>query len=225
MCFSATASFTAAAGLSVMGLLSLHAAKKNRTLMPLAVSPLFFAAQQACEGIVWITLNAGDSTSLLHRIGLYGFTSFAALCWPIWVPFALYLPEKIHRRKKLLLITMIIGTFSAILLFLSWVLQTTGAHIINHHIDYPVDNYPFGITNTLLGQTVSGIIDLAYCIAVIGSFFISSIRYAWIAGIIVTIAFAASYIFYYTTFGSVWCFFAALSSALLFVVVKSYGRT
>ncbi|HLW72852.1 MAG TPA: DUF6629 family protein [Candidatus Babeliales bacterium] len=225
MCFSAQASFTTAAGLSVMGLLSLYAAKKNRTLLPLAASPLFFAVQQACEGIVWITLNAGDSTSLLHWIGVYGFTSFAALCWPIWIPLALYLPEKVHRRKKLLLITTYIGAFSAVLLFSSWVLQTTGAHVLNHHIDYPVDNYPFGITNVLLGRAITWIIDLAYCIAVIGSFFISSMHYTWLAGIVVMIAFATSSIFYYATFGSVWCFFAALSSALLYVVVKSYDRT
>lgn len=224
MCFSATASFTAAAGLSVMGLLSLHAAKNNRSILPLAASPLFFAMQQACEGIVWTTLNAGDSTSLLHNIGVYGFISFAALCWPIWVPFALYIPEKIHRRKKLLLITIGIGLCSAILLFFSWILQTTGAQAINHHIDYPVAHYPFGIDNTLIGQIISGITSLAYCTATIGSFFISSLRYAWIAGIIIIIAFATSAIFYYMAFGSVWCFFAAISSALLYFMIKTYKK-
>lgn len=212
MCFSATASFATTAGLSVMGLLSVHAAKNNRSMLPLAASPLFFAAQQACEGLVWVTLNAGDSTSLLHNFGMYGFICFAGIFWPIWVPLALYIPEQIPHRKKWLFILLLIGCLTAILLFFTWILKTTGAQIINHHIDYPVPGYSSNLTS------------LGYCIAVIMPFFISSIQYVWMAGIVITIAFITSLIFYYMTFGSVWCFFAAVSSALLYVIIKKHAQ-
>ncbi len=225
MCFSAGASFTTAAGLSIIGLLSIHAARKNRQLLPLASSPLFFAVQQSCEGIVWLTLNSGDTTSLLHIIATYGFICFAGLFWPIWVPFSLYVPEKNHRRKKLLLITAYIGCFSAILLFFSWILQTTGAQVINHHLDYPVVNqYPFGITHTWLRQAVVWITSLSYCIAVMAPFFISSIKHIWVAGIVIMAAFAISYMWYYTTIGSTWCFFAAVTSALIYLVIKNKNK-
>src|SRR5579862_5597744 len=220
MCFSANASFTTAAGLSIIGLLSIHAAHKNKKLLPLASSPLFFALQQSCEGIVWLTFNAGDTTNLLHILATYAFISFAGLFWPIWVPFALYLPEKIHRRKQLLHITMYIGCFTAILLFFSWILQTTGAKVINHHIDYPVDQYPFGITQTWLNQAITWITSLSYCTAVIAPFFISSMKHAWIAGVAIMIGFVTSYIYYYATLGSVWCFFAAVTSGLLYVLIE-----
>lgn len=224
MCFSANASFAAAGVLSVIGLLSVRAARHNKKLLPLAACPLFFALQQSCEGIVWLTLNSGDTTSMLHKIATYGFMSFAALFWPIWVPLTLYIPEKIHRRKKLLLITAYIGACSAILLFFSWIAQTTGAQAINHHIDYPVNQYPFGITNKLLGQLISGVTSLAYCIAVITPFFLSSIKHAWIAGVIIMIALATSYVFYYATLGSVWCFFAAITSALLYLLIRNHKK-
>ena len=220
MCFSANASFTAAAGLSVIGLLSIHATKKNRQLFPLASCPLFFALQQFCEGIVWVTLNNGDTTSMLHLIATYGFISFAGLFWPIWIPLVFYIPEQIQQRKQLLLITVYIGCLSAFLLFFSWILPTTGAYVVNHHLDYPVTQYPFGITYDWLTLPILWISSLTYCIATMTPFFISTIKHAWIAGAIITIAFVVSYIFYYATLGSIWCFFAAITSGLMYVLIR-----
>ncbi|OGL74722.1 hypothetical protein A3C96_03880 [Candidatus Uhrbacteria bacterium RIFCSPHIGHO2_02_FULL_60_10] len=45
MCFSATASFTAAAGLSTIGVITLREAK-TRSQLPLAVMPLLFGIRQ-----------------------------------------------------------------------------------------------------------------------------------------------------------------------------------
>lgn len=212
MCFSVGASFGAAAGLSIIGLLSLHKAWHTKKLIPIAASPFFFAMQQACEGFVWLTLNAGDTTSIFHKFGMYGFLFFAACWWPIWIPIALHIAEAIRVRKQLLLICLCIGTFSAISLFFNWILQTTGAVVINHHIDYPVANYPYSITQTTA--------TLAYCIAIIVPCFISSIAYVWILGITVGVGLIISYLFYYMTLQSVWCFFAAISSILLYFIIK-----
>lgn len=220
MCFSANASFAAAGALSVIGVLSVRAATNNKKLIPLATTPFFFGLQQACEGFVWITLNNGDTTSILHMISTYIFLFFASAWWPLWMPFILYIAETSPKRKKLLQIIMYIGATTAIILFIGWPLQTTGAHIIDHHIDYPVPNYPFGITNTLIAQVVSWLISLSYCIAVIIPFFISSIAYAWILGIIIAAELLTAYLFYLIAFPSVWCFFAAISSMLLYLIIR-----
>ena len=219
MCFSAGASFGVAAGLSVIGTLSVHKTSQRKKLIPLAVSPLFFALQQSCEGVVWLTLNSGDATSVLHVLGMYGFLFFAAFWWPFWIPFTLYSAESIPKRKKLLFITLCIGICTGLMLFLSWPLQTTGAQIINHHIDYPVANYPFGIINTFAGQLITWIISLGYCIATIAPFFVSSIGYAWILGIGIGSGLIISYLFYFMAFPSVWCFFAAVCSVLLYFIM------
>jgi hypothetical protein len=197
MCFSASASFITATGLSIISLLSFKKVSAKSYLIPLALSPFFFALQQAGEGIVWLTMNKGDSISLLHKIGVYGFLFFAACWWPIWIPWIFLRIEKNNKRKKLLSVVLCIGIISAIFLFLSWIMQTSGAHIINHHLDYPVTNYPFDIT----------------------PFFISTIPYTWILGSVISIGLIISYIFYYMAFPSVWCFFAALSSAILYIIL------
>ena len=220
MCFSANASFAAAGTLSVIGLLSVRAARHNKKLMPLAATPLFFAVQQACEGLVWITLNNGDTVSVLHLVGTYGFLFFASAWWPTWVPFSLYIAEQLPNRKKLLRNAMLIGMATSILLFIAWTLHTTGPVIINNHIDYPVPNYPFGITNIFIAQTISWSISAMYIIATIGSFFISSIPHLWIASIIISAGLIVAYSFYLAAFGSVWCFFEAISSMALYFAIK-----
>jgi hypothetical protein len=219
MCFSVGSSFGIAAGLSVMGLLSLQKASHTKKLIPIAASPLFFAVQQACEGIVWLTLNSGDSTSMLHLLGMYGFLFFASLWWPFWIPYALYTAETKPSRKKLLRIMLGLGLCTGIILFLSWPLQTTGAHVVNHHIDYPVANYPFGITNTLTAQVLTWMLSLSYCVATVTPLFISSIPHAWIMGIAISCSLVISYLFYFMAFPSVWCFFAAVCSILMYFMI------
>jgi len=222
MCFSAGASFGAAAGLSIISLLSLRKASSTKRLIPLAISSLFFALQQACEGIVWLTLNNGDNTSLLHWCAVYGFLFFASFWWPLWIPYALYVAEHVPLRKKILFITRLIGVISAIALFISWFFYTSGAHIINHHINYPVINYPFGITNKPIAQLITYTIAAGYCIATIAPFFISSIAYIWLIGFAAGTGLIISYLFYFIAFPSIWCFFAAISSVLLYFIIKKH---
>jgi hypothetical protein len=219
MCFSANASFATAGTLTVIGLLSIHKAAHNKKLIPLAASPLFFALQQTCEGLVWITLNKGDTTSVLHTMCTYGFLLFASVWWPIWIPLSGYIAERIPKRKFILFLLCIIGAVTALLLFTSWTLLTTQSEIANHHINYPVANYPFGITDPCIAQIMAGIIAAMYCTAVIVPFFVSSIAYAWIIGIITCIGFMVAYLFYIMAFGSVWCFFAAITSLLLYFII------
>lgn len=222
MCFSANASFAAAGTLSVIGLLSVHAANtRNKKLIPLATIPLFFAVQQACEGIVWVTLNNGDTTSSAYLAGTVGFLFFASVWWPVWIPYTLLIAEKIRWRKIFLILTIPIGEIVAIMLVMSWILYTTGPQIIGHHIDYPVPNYPFGIANTCIAQTISWAISAMYCIATILPFFISSITCMWAVGVIASIGLIVAYIFYFIAFPSVWCFFEAISSIALYFVIKN----
>jgi hypothetical protein len=221
MCFSANASFAAAGTLSLIGLLSVHAARHNKKLIPFAAIPLFFAAQQACEGLVWITLNNGDTASILHSVGIYGFLFFASAWWPIWIPFTLYIAEKLPARKILIKQTLYMGIATSIMLFIAWTLHTTGPQIVDHHINYPVPHYPFGITNNYIAQTLSWVISAMYIIATVLPFFISSIAYTHVAGIIASVGLAIAYIFYLAAFPSVWCFFEGISSILIYFVVKN----
>lgn len=221
MCFSMKASFVAAGALSIVSLLSIRQVR-NRKMLPFALTPLFFGIQQACEGFVWLTLNNNDSTSLMHLIGMYGFLFFAGVFWPMWTPFSLYIAEMSYKRKNILFHFICTGIIVSLLYLFSWILKTNGAIIINHHIDYPVENYPFDITEPLYAQLVSYFLSFLYGIVIIIPFFISSIPYTKLLGITIALAALISYIFYLMAFPSVWCFFAAICSVIIYLSIRSY---
>ena len=61
MCFSATASFTAAAVLLPSGVLSVYRAwRGDRRYLALSALPLLFGLQQLFDGMVWRAGDVGD---------------------------------------------------------------------------------------------------------------------------------------------------------------------
>lgn len=219
MCFSAQASFTAAAALSIIGIISIKKAE-NSKMKYFATAPMFFAIQQALEGIVWITLNKGDTTSVLSKIGVYGFLIIAGAFWPTAIPWSLYKLEKNRNRKHLLFYNFIIGSIIAIMCLLNLIINGMVPQNAHHHINYIYKSLPNYIVPyiNIIEQTIRAF----YCLVTIGSFFISTISGMWILGIIGIIAFIVAYTFYCLAFGSVWCFFAAIASLTTYYIVSEY---
>ncbi|MED5468647.1 MAG: hypothetical protein VX542_00065, partial [Cyanobacteriota bacterium] len=87
MCFSASASFTAAAVLMPLGLYTHHlASEANRPgYKPLALVPFFFGLQQFIEGFLWVGLDNGDAVAApiepLTTITSVGFLFFSYFFW------------------------------------------------------------------------------------------------------------------------------------------------
>jgi heme A synthase len=79
MCFSATASFSAAAVLGTVGVVALNKVKSKDQLM-FASIPLLFGIQQAIEGLVWVSLTH-SSDVFLRQFFTYGFLFFAQVLW------------------------------------------------------------------------------------------------------------------------------------------------
>src|SRR6185312_5966054 len=105
MCFSAAASFTAAGLLAMTGIATLAQVRK-RTELPLALTPLLFAAQQAVEGALWLTVPAGRDHSLtLANI----FAAIALVVWPVMIPLAMALVEREPLRRLVMLIMIPAG--------------------------------------------------------------------------------------------------------------------
>lgn len=220
MCFSAQASFATAGVLSVISLLSIRQAHTNR-LLAFALTPLFFAIQQVGEGFVWITINNGDTTSFLHLLSVYTFLFFAGMFWPTWIPTALYIAEESPPQKKIIQYFIATGMIVSLTFGYCWILATTGAHVVNHHLDYPVINYPFGISNPTIAQITSYLLASAYGIVTIIPFFVSSIPRIKYMGILIAIGAVIAYILYLAAFPSVWCFFAAVCSILTYFVIRN----
>jgi len=218
MCFSAKASFIASGTLTVMGLLCVYRAKKNKALLPFACTPLIFAIQQFCEGLVWIGLTKELTQYPFYTIGMYGFVFFAGIWWPSWSPFTLYILEHQYARKRILFITLIIGVFTSVVYLISLITQPLTVLIINHHLYYPTLSYPFNSVNSL-AQSIETYLTAPYFIATIVPCFVIRISGMWLLGVVMGIGSLTGYVFYYPTTASTWCFFAAISSMLIYGII------
>jgi hypothetical protein len=218
MCFSATASFTAAAVIGTIGVASVIKAKP--TLRILAFTPLLFAFQQAMEGLVWITLNEEDTTSLLHKASVYIFLVFATMLWPIWLPAVLARVEENPTRKRWLQIYLGIGCVVAIVCGLSVIFLGRGAEINEHHINYTYLSASLSFVPPAVMSIIYYATFYLYLLPTIGSLFLSTVRGAWILGAVLAMGWVISIMGFAIGFASVWCYFAAVASIATLYIVK-----
>ncbi len=203
MCFSASASFIAGSALSAAGVVTLTKAKKKKEI-PLALIPLLFGIQQLLEGLVWISLRNG--LSLLNSISSYSFIFFAHVLWPIYVPIAVLLVETVAWRKKMIMTCGALGAAAGAYLFAVFIMYPTSSVIVNHSIQYicPSPRVPLSLH------------AVCYIIATCGATLLSSHKMIRLLGICTAVFLAISYYFYTATFASVWCFFSAVLSIILY---------
>jgi len=202
MCFSATASFTAGTALSVVGVLTLRKSRGIREV-PLAVVPLLFGAQQLTEGVLWLSLN--NDLPLLRSWSTYIFSVFSHVLWPIFVPFAILLVETEWRRRKAIGVFLGLGLGVGLYLLYFIIRFPVAAHIHNRSISYDSPHLYIAavLVIYLLATCVSALFSTHRCINVFGV----------LAFVLAIAAVAVSA----TTFVSVWCFFAAVLSLLIYV--------
>ncbi len=203
MCFSATASFIASGSLSVAGGLTLKNTK-TRAELPFAGIPLLFGIQQVIEGVVWLSFQS----PLLNMVMTYAFSMFSHVLWPIFVPFSILLIEKNPLRKKILMAFLLMGLIVGLYLLYFIIKEPVTAHIVNKSIFYHSPHfYPLLSMGFYLSAT---------CV----SCFFSTHRMINLFGIVLLASFLISVWFFKATFFSVWCFFAAILSLLIYLHFK-----
>ena len=211
MCFSATASFAAAAVTGAVGVVTLRRTERLRDI-PLASFPLIFGAQQAVEGLLWLGLRA-DPNSPANLALAAAFTGIALVIWPTLAPLAVGLVEQKKSARlsiyALIPVGIILAVYSA---FLMMSHPYTPA-IVNASICY-IGGTPY---------PASGL--MAYVICTCLPPLLSTDRFLRAAGIAIVVGLAVSLIFYYEGFFSVWCFFAALASVAIFGSFQSRHAT
>ncbi len=201
MCFSAPASFVAAAVTGAAGIAAVARSSDSREL-PLAAVPVFFAVQQAIEGVLWLTLPvAPDSpqASLLTD----AFLLFALVFWPAFAPLVAWLIEPDQQRRRLLLVPLAIGLGVAAYLLWTLAIGDHGASVVGGHIVYENNpGAPFGV-------------GVLYLLATAGGPALSSIRTVNLLAVLLLVGSIIAYVVYTDAFVSVWCFFAAAASAII----------
>ena len=205
MCFSATASFSAGAVLLGIGTLTLRSAlvAHQRRELPFAAIPLLFALQQLIEGVIWLTFSA--EAPLLNSVMTHVYSFFSHVLWPIYVPVAVLLMEPAGWRRRALFGFVAAGVAVGAYLLYVLVAFPVVSQPTGQHIEYVSPHFFAAVTMTL------------YLLSTAVSPVLSTHRMVGVFGVLALLSFGAAYAFYATWFISVWCFFAALLSAVVYV--------
>tara|TARA_R110000772_G_scaffold40628_1_gene95023 strand:+ start:663 stop:1331 length:669 start_codon:yes stop_codon:yes gene_type:complete len=200
MCFSATASFTAGAALLATGAVTMRLARRPGEI-PYASIPLLFGIQQLLEGALWLTFP--DKAPLMNTVLTYAYSMFSHVLWPIYVPIAVYLLEKVAWRRMALLLTAAGGAIVGLYLLYFLISLPIVAEAGEGHIDYVSPHFYIKIVMAL------------YILGTLVSPLLSSHRWIRWFGVVATGSFIAAGAFFLTWFISVWCFFAAIMSVMV----------
>lgn len=203
MCFSAGASFIVGGALGATGVYTLSKAKK-KTELPFASIPLLFGIQQAIEGVIWISFGS----PLINTVMIYAYSIFSHVLWPIYVPLSVVLLETVPWRKKVLLVFLLMGIVVSTYLLYFLLTLPLSAQVVNRSIVYISPHF-----------YVIPMLILYFSSTCISSLF-SSHKIINMFGIAALLSAAIAYKFYATSFISVWCFFAAILSSLIFLYFK-----
>ena len=207
MCFSATASFCASALLLTTGYLGCRQIV-SRQQIPFALIPLLFSLQQFIEGFVWLSFTDVNYVKWRSASSSW-FLFFAQVLWPIWVSMSIYLVEREERRRKILKILLYIGIAVALYLSYCLLVYPVAVRVRAFHISYEL-NFPIN----LIPYT-----GFFYFLPTVLPAFFSTWRGMDLVGSILLALFVVTKFFFNENLISVWCFFAAILSAVLLWVL------
>lgn len=212
MCFSPEASFTGGVIISAIGI-AVVTKVHNPSQLLFACIPLFFGLQQFTEGILWLTipnsLYAGT-----EKIAMYVFLIMADFLWPALIPLSVLLMERNARKRKTLWFLVATGIsvscyYACCLMFL-----TVKPEIMGYHIRY-ISDFP---------KILAIPVFILYLVATITPLFVSSIKRTHLLGILMFMSCLVTAIFFTQYLTSVWCFFAALISAVILWILRDSKR-
>ncbi|MBV1930822.1 MAG: hypothetical protein KUG71_03820 [Porticoccaceae bacterium] len=213
MCFSATASFTAAGILVPAGLYCLKKSNEiDRRYWAFAMLPLLFGIQQLLEGGVWAALIAGEAAAA--RGFAFGFLFFSHFMWLGWIPYSSYLTESRMARKRLFLVMTWIGVlmgsymYGPLLFKFEWMAVSIARHAIDYDLVFALDTY-------LSQQAQTGF----YGVVILLPLLLASDRYHKVLGGMALVSALITLAFFDWVFISVWCYFAAAISLYIFFLI------
>ena len=205
MCFSASASFIAGTSLCAVGVATLKRTEA-RTERPFAMIPMLFGIQQMTEGVIWLTFS--HDAPLLKQTMTYLYSGFSHVLWPIYMPFAVGVLEAVRWRKKAILAFEGVGVAVGLYLLYFIVTRPVAAEISGSHIIYVSPHF------YLMPVMVF------YLAATCVSCFFSSHTFVRLFGALALLAFIVAYLVHVMALVSMWCFFAAILSLLIYLHLR-----
>jgi hypothetical protein len=212
MCFSPEASFAGGIIISAIGIATVRKVHKTSQVI-FASIPLFFGIQQIMEGFIWLALRNPDFM-IIKSISTYIFLIMAQIIWPSLIPVSVLLMEEDPKRKRVLRILLTAGLVLSLYYAFCLLSFTVNPRISGYHILY-VTGFP---------QVLSIPAFIVYLVVTITPLFVSGIKRTHLLGILMTLSCLITAIFFRQYLTSVWCFFAALISAVIYWILSDAKR-
>jgi hypothetical protein len=224
MCFSAKASFLASAVLLPTGAAALGMAWANgqRQKLPLAAAPLVFGLQQACEGIVWLGIQAKPPAATADRpaiavVAALAYLFFAYVFWPVWMPLAAVAQMGRPRlgAAPLWRWVPLLGLVPALTLWLPFLSRPDSAlpEPIGHSLVYALRPWSASLLPPLVGPVL-------YATLIVMPFLLVPSRRVVIFALTLLMAFALTTWITSQALTSVWCYASALLSVQILWILQ-----
>ncbi len=191
--------------LLAIGAVSIGRSKTSGEL-PYAAIPVIFAIQQLVEGGLWLDLQGNPATAHLLTII---YLLFSNVLWPVYVPLAVRLIETSPARRRALAYPLAVGVAIGLFFLYNITTNPVSAAIEGAHIRYNLPHRHHDL--------VFSVYALATCFAPL----LSSHRTVRWLGVAIIVSMIGSYAAYALWFASVWCFFAAMTSAVVLLHFSS----
>ena len=202
MCFSATSSFIASAVIGTIGVATLRHVREPRALLFAAV-PMLFAVHQFSEGMVWLGLEGKIGKVGLDHVSFL-FMLYAQGILPLLMPAAVVLMEPPGRRRLAILALTGIGAVVCVWDVTGLIFLPSQCYVEQNSIAY---------RNPMTGNFW---ISCLYILATCGALLLSTHRVVRWYGVLNVIALTITQIVKEYAFASVWCFYAALMSIMIY---------
>ncbi len=202
MCFSATASFVASGVIAAVGVGTLiHVRQPRATLF--AALPLLFALHQFTEGFVWLGLEGRiGQTATNHVVFLY--LLYAKGLLPFLVPLSVALMEPAGWRRIATCGLALLGAALCAWIVYAVIAYSSSAAIEHHSIAYH---------NAGTGGFA---VPVVYVLTTCGALLLSSHQVVRWFGILNLGGLTIVLLVKGYAFASVWCFYAAMLSVILY---------
>jgi hypothetical protein len=202
VCFSPQADVAGGLLICAIGIDAVRHVRQRRDILALAWIPLLLGVHQFIEALVWLWLQGHVPRGIGH-VALWAYLLIAFVLLPVFVPLAVIALEPTRRRKTIMVPFALTGTVIAVILFAAMLRGPVGVKLAPYHLSYSI-------------RVPDGFLVIAlYVIAVCGPLLMSGYRNVVIFGVANLVAVIVIARLTISGFASVWCAWAAVSSAAI----------
>jgi hypothetical protein len=202
VCFSPQADVAGGLLICAIGVDAVRHIRQRREFIALAWIPVLLGAHQFIEALVWLWLQGHVPRGIGH-VALWAYLLIAFVMLPVFIPLAIIALEPTRRRKQMMAPFVLLGTVIAVTLFAAMLRGPVSVKLAPYHLSYSI-------------RLSDGFLVVAlYVVAVCGPLLVSGYREVALFGVVNLVAVVVIARLTISGFASVWCGWAAVSSAAI----------